>query len=160
MVRLEHRFQGELGFERQIYHRSARNLLHYVALRRHDVRSLQQKLAALGLSSLGRCEAHVMASIDSVLNLLRQLAGQSFSSGVEHSGVSFADGKELLDTHTDALFGTSSTRRHVRIMVTVPTQAADDYGFVRDLVAAGMDCMRINCAHDSREDWERMVTNL
>ena len=45
-------------------------------------------------------------------------------------------------------------------MVTVPTQAADDYGFVRDLVAAGMDCMRINCAHDSREEWERMVINL
>ncbi len=105
MVRLEHRFRRELSLDQPLYDRSARNLLHYVALRRHDVRSLQQKLAALGLSSLGRCEAHVMASIDSVLNLLRQLAGQAFPSGVEHSAVSFADGKELLDTHTEALFG-------------------------------------------------------
>jgi pyruvate kinase len=160
MVRLEHRFQRELGLERQIYHRSARNLLHYVALRRHDVRSLQQKLAALGLSSLGRCEAHVMASIDSVLNLLHQLAGQSFTPPAEAAAVSFADGRELLAAHTEALFGKHSARRSVRIMVTVPTQAAEDYSFVRDLVGAGMDCMRINCAHDSPGHWERMVTNL
>jgi pyruvate kinase len=160
MVRLEHRFQGELGLERQIYHRSARNLLHYVALRRHDVRSLQQKLAALGLSSLGRCEAHVMASIDSVLNLLHQLAGQSFTPPAEAAAVSFADGGELLAAHTEALFGKHSARRSVRIMVTVPTQAAEDYSFVRNLVGAGMDCMRINCAHDSPEHWGRMVTNL
>ena len=33
---------------------SARNLLHYLALRRHDLRPLQVALAALGLSSLGR----------------------------------------------------------------------------------------------------------
>ena len=160
MVRLEHRFRRELSLDQPLYDRSARNLLHYVALRRHDVRGLQRKLATLGLSSLGRCEAHAMASIDSVLILLRQLAELPRVSAVEHAGVSFADGKELLDTHTEALFGKSSTRRQVRIMVTVPTQAADDYGFVRDLVAAGMDCMRINCAHDSREDWDRMVINL
>jgi pyruvate kinase len=160
MVRLEHHFKRELSLEQPIYDRSARNLLHYVALRRRDVRGLQRKLATLGLSSLGRCEAHVMASIDSVLNLLHQLAAQSFTPPAEHAGVSFLDGKELLDKHTEALFGKSSMRRNVRIMVTVPTQAADDYGFVRDLVTAGMDCMRINCAHDSPEHWERMVTNL
>jgi pyruvate kinase len=160
MVRLEHHFKHELSLEQSIYHRSARNLLHYVALRRHDVRSLQQKLATLGLSSLGRSEAHVMASIDNVLNLLHQLAPQSFTPPAEHAAVSFAEGKELLDAHTAVLFGKSSSRRIVRIMVTVPTQAADDYGLVRDLVDAGMDCMRINCAHDSRAEWERMATNL
>ena len=32
---------------------SARNLLHYLALRRHDIRDLQEQLAAMGLSSLG-----------------------------------------------------------------------------------------------------------
>ena len=38
------------------YQDSARNLLHYLALRRHDLRPLQLRLAALGLSSLGRAE--------------------------------------------------------------------------------------------------------
>jgi pyruvate kinase len=45
-------------------------------------------------------------------------------------------------------------------MVTVPAEAADDHRVVTELVAAGMDCMRINCAHDSRAEWERMATNL
>jgi pyruvate kinase len=160
MVRLELNFQRELGLEQPTYNRSARNLLHYVALRRHDVRDLQRKLAALGVSSLGRCEGHAMASIDSVLALLHQLAGQPLTPPVANDAVSFEAGKALLDRHTEALFGKSSTRRNVRVMVTVPTEAADDYQLVRELVIAGMDCMRINCAHDSPAQWERMVTNL
>ena len=36
--------------------RSARNLAHYLALRRRDIRGLQLQLALLGLSSLGRTE--------------------------------------------------------------------------------------------------------
>jgi pyruvate kinase len=45
-------------------------------------------------------------------------------------------------------------------MVTMPGEAAADYPLVRELVAAGMDCMRINCAHDDRQAWERMVDHL
>jgi pyruvate kinase len=33
------------------------NLAHYIALRRHDIRELQEQLTANGLSSLGRGEA-------------------------------------------------------------------------------------------------------
>jgi hypothetical protein len=39
-------------------------LIHYLALRRHDIRRLQEQLAALGLSSLGRMESHVLAGGD------------------------------------------------------------------------------------------------
>ena len=51
--------------------KSARNLIHYLALRRRDLRPLQTRLTALGLSSLGRSEAHVMATLDAVLRILR-----------------------------------------------------------------------------------------
>src|SRR6266568_4577861 len=44
---------------------SARNLVHYVALRRNDIRDLQQRLSSIGLSSLSGCEPHVLATIDS-----------------------------------------------------------------------------------------------
>ena len=57
---------------------SARNLLHYVALRGHDLRPLQRRLAHLGLSSLGRSEAHVLATIDAVLAVLHRLAGSDW----------------------------------------------------------------------------------
>ena len=50
---------------------SARNLVHYVVLRRVDLRGVQEDLARLGLSSLGRCEAHVMGSLDTVIGVLR-----------------------------------------------------------------------------------------
>ena len=55
------------------YRDSARNLLHYLALRRQDLRSLQLRLAALGLSSLGRAESHVLPAIDAVLDTLARL---------------------------------------------------------------------------------------
>jgi len=45
-------------------------------------------------------------------------------------------------------------------MVTLPTEAASDYRLVRDLVAAGMDAVRINCAHDSEVEWARMITHV
>jgi pyruvate kinase len=56
------------------YRDSARNLLHYLALRRRDLRPLQLRLASLGLSSLGRAESHVLATVDAVLNVLHRLA--------------------------------------------------------------------------------------
>ncbi len=61
------------------YQKSARNLLHYLALRRHDLRPLQLRLAALGLSSLGHAESHVLATVDSVLKVLTSC--QVFPSG-------------------------------------------------------------------------------
>jgi pyruvate kinase len=46
---------------------SARNLMHYLALRRHDIRHLQSRLASLGLSSLGRTESHALCTLLSTL---------------------------------------------------------------------------------------------
>ena len=42
----------------------ARNLAHYLALRAREMRPLQLRLMHLGLSSLGRCEAHALASVE------------------------------------------------------------------------------------------------
>ena len=62
--------------------------------------------------------------------------------------------------HTLALLGPAPARRRVRIMVTVPTEAAHDYTLVHELVRTGMDCMRVNCAHDDPEVWGRMIEHL
>ena len=42
----------------------------------------------------------------------------------------------------------------------MPGEAADEPELIRDLVDAGMEVMRINCAHDSPKVWERMVKHL
>jgi pyruvate kinase len=45
-------------------------------------------------------------------------------------------------------------------MVTMPSEAAADYNVVRDLVAGGMDCMRINCSYDGPQAWAEMADHL
>lgn len=138
---------------------SARNLLHYLALRSYDLGDVQERLTRHGLSSLGRAESHVMWNLESVLGVLRRLHAEQ--QGREpRDALSPARAAELLERRTEALFGPPPGDRKVRIMVTMPTEAAGDYEFVRDLVAAGMDCMRINCAHDGPEVWEAMVRHL
>jgi pyruvate kinase len=139
---------------------SARNLMDYLALRRHDIRHLQSELAALGLSSLGRTEPHVLSSLHAVLSILLKLAGAVPISPTAKAVPQVGLENHLLDRNTEALFGEAPTDRHVRIMVTMPPEAATKYELVRDLLAQGMDCMRINCAHDSPEAWAGMIRNL
>jgi pyruvate kinase len=140
------------------YLKSARNLAHYIALRRRDIRPLQEELAELGLSSLGRAEAHVMATLDAVLTAVHGLAGRTW----QHlpRALDFPEGNRLLREHTETLLGPSPANRAVRIMVTMPSEAASDYQLVRELVARGMDCMRINCSYDGRSAWVAMAEHL
>src|SRR6187455_3393082 len=56
---------------------AGRNLLHYLALRQHDLRDLQRELTALGLSSLGRSEPYVFATLEAVERALGGLSGES-----------------------------------------------------------------------------------
>jgi pyruvate kinase len=45
-------------------------------------------------------------------------------------------------------------------MVTLPSEAASDFLVVRQLVDAGMDVARINCAHDGAQEWVAMTENV
>ena len=142
------------------YQNSARNLLHYLALRQHDLRDLQHELAVAGVSSLGRSEAHVLASLTAVIEILRRAQGDSVTTPSEPlPPVDFTTGADLLAQHTQSLLGRHGPGSSVRIMVTMPSEAARDYAIVRDLVSAGMDVMRINCAHDDATAWEAMVVH-
>src|SRR5687767_11047880 len=97
---------------------SARNLLHYLALRKRDRRLLQDQLTALGLSSLGRAESQALGNVQAVLALIQQLGGTTASGALPPHGVS--DGRMLLDANTSALLGPAPDGRRVRIMVTMP----------------------------------------
>lgn len=161
LTALETKFADQLGEIHPTFKYGARNLLHYLAFRSHDIRALQDRLAALGLSSLGRSEGHVMATVSSVLALLRCLAGLPVDEVASNtSGLTFAAGTSLLGTHTESLFGPRPSHRPVRIMVTAGNELAEDYLLVRDLLRHGMECMRINCAHDDSNIWSRMIEHL
>lgn len=142
------------------YRLSARNLVHYLTLRSVDLREVQEQLARLGLSSLGRSESHVLANLDKVLGLLHRLTGQSWRDKSDEEPAGSVSSRALLKQHTFQLLGQTPASRPVRIMVTLPGAAAGDADMVRDLVDAGMDIARINCAHDSAADWQQMAVNV
>ncbi len=137
----------------------ALNLSHYIALRRHDLTDLQYRLAARGLSSLGRSEARVAPALDTLIATLRRLTGET--DAAYPAPARFRDGGAELEAEADRLFGKRPTGApHARIMATLPPEAATQPEFVNSLIVAGMDCARINCAHDDPEAWARMVTNV
>ena len=157
----EDEFAAELGRTAPQLRESAHNLVQYLAVRRHDVRDLQSELSQLGLSSLGRMEAHVMASLNAVLEVLYALRGRPAPESLPHAPpITFETGDAILAEHATAILGPSPEGRRVRIMVTMPSEAADDPDLIRDLLARGMDVMRINCAHDEPQVWQRMIDHL
>jgi pyruvate kinase len=142
--------------------RSALNLVHYLGLRRRDRRELQGRLAALGLSSLGRAESHILDAVERV-----RMAASALDAGERtpmadcgNGPVDLAAGARLLQARADDLLGAAPEDCRTRIMVTMPSAAAADYALVRDLLEQGMTCMRINCAHDDAAAWARMIDNM
>lgn len=134
---------------------SAVNLVHYRELRQYDVRDLQQRLARLGISSLSHAEQHVLGAFDTVVAVLRRMRGEEVDLHVVGS-----EGSDRLHHNAIALLGPLPASRRTRIMVTLPTEAAVDPGLVDEMLAAGMDLVRVNCAHDSPEVWRQMVANV
>ncbi len=143
------------------YSKSACNLAAYLAFRQQDIRPLQHQLAQLGLSSLAHGESHIIATIDRVLDLLAQMIPARTPGKKQSCPVTdFSEGPQILEKHTDQLFGKPPDKRCTRIMVTMPAEAAHDMKLVRSLMKQGMDCARINCAHDDVSVWSGIIENV
>lgn len=155
---LEQLSEATLQHAHSLHLDSAVNLVHYLGLRRRDMRSLQQRLASVGLSSLGRMESHVLSNLDAIIGLLSCALGKNSPEHILPA--SEPSGAAQLDINTNNLFGKPPLHRRVRIMVTIPSEAADDYSLIKGMLVHGMDCARINCAHDSPEVWARMIEQI
>jgi hypothetical protein len=120
----EGRFEDDVRKVSPDFRPSARNLLHYLALRQEDLRELQHELTLRGLTSLGRCDSHVMDALESLLGVLgRLLPSTTALAARSHAPVDLAGGVGKLRRHADLLFGPPPRKRAVRIMVTMPTEA-------------------------------------
>jgi pyruvate kinase len=124
------------------------------------MRHIQNELVALGLTSLGKTETAVLYALDMVLHNLYMLAGEPHAPPEDGLPVDCHTGPMMLDMHTEYLLGEASGKRKVRIMVTMPSEAATDKQLIHDLLETGMDLMRINCAHDDQQAWLAMISNL
>lgn len=146
--------QASIQAVASVHRASAANLVHYVALRSRDLRPLQVRLSTDGLSSLGRMEPRVMANLESIIRILDDALGTWSDLPPARPA------QDVLSANAAALFGGEPDGRSTRIMVTLPSEAAAEPGFVAGLVAAGMDAARINCAHDDPATWTAMARNV
>lgn len=154
------RWHGRIN--RRAFLPGALNLAYYLAFRQRELRPLQTALRPYGLSSLGRSESNVMASIDAVIATLHVLAHQEQQAPPRPRINTFFRGERMLTRHTAQLFGQRPTYepRQTHVMVTFPSEAATDAGLVRELVRRGMDIARINCAHDNPDAWQAMIHHV
>jgi len=141
------------------YRASARNMVHYWAIRQYDLRELQSRLGAFGLSSLGRSEPHVEATLRLVRSAVVAMLEDTWRPP-EPAAVSAEEGRELLRRRAVELLGPAPAGRETRIMVTLPSSAATDLDLVRGLVERGMNIARINCAHDDADAWRAMARHV
>lgn len=177
LLRLEHRLleledhmQSVLARVAPEHRESARNLVHYVALRQLDLRELQGELQRHGLSSLGRSESCALRSVLEVSLRAHEglaLRGDPGATAViarlekaREAALSWSAAQHLLHLHTREALGPRPDDRHIAIMVTAPSAAEADAEWMTTLLRAGMNVLRINCAHEDESAWGRMAQAL
>src|SRR5450432_1053000 len=149
---------------------SARNLVHYVALRQQDLRNRQSGLAERGLSSLGRSESCVMRSVlEASTRAHESLAHAGDPSArrrlsrLEAEGeasLSWEAANRSLHEHTREVLGAKPEDRHIYVMVTAPSAQEADRAWMVKMLRAGMNVLRINCAHEGEREWAQTIRAL
>ncbi|MDX2357858.1 pyruvate kinase [Dietzia sp. PP-33] len=140
----------------------ALNLVDYATLRRRDLQDLQDRLLDAGVSPLVGCEDDVTAALGATRAAVAALQGQDPTHFADREATARAReaGDAALAAHADELLGTPRPGRSGRVMVTLPSSAADDPRSILDLAERGMGLARINCAHDDPARWEAMVAGV
>lgn len=128
------------------------NLLAYLVLRDHDLQDIQLELADLGLSSLGRLESNVLSCFRKVMTHLGVVPAE-----LPYAPPDFAQARALLSQRSRSLLGRPREGRGTRIMVTLDASILQQPNLLEALLVQGMDIARINCAHDSAEEWAHII---
>jgi pyruvate kinase len=152
-------YASELALVHPKLRQSAENLVHYLALRQADIGDLQEDLAVLGLSPLGRADRNVLSSLETIQGALFGVSTATISDGpADRNRLDRA--RQTADEHKKSILGESPVERDTSIMVTLPTGATTDKSLIPEMLAAGMNVARINCAHDDELVWAAMIRKV
>lgn len=159
IIQNRERFQTENFGIHPNYTYAAKNLIDYLSLRTFDIRVKQGNLSNLGLSSFANAERYVLTNIDNILCHLKAIQGHNIEelNNLGQGPWNFFTTLELLSQNTVRLFGKSNNPINTRIMVTLPSEAAGDSGYIAQLMLSGMEIARINCSHDNPAIWKNMI---
>lgn len=160
IVAFEHEHINQVRRAHPEYRQSAANLLHYIALRAQDLTDLQLRLSWRGLSSLGRCESNVLNSLDETIARIGECTGALAASDTDAprppesaEPLTWLGAEDLLHRHTRAALGPRPVGRHVYVMVTAPDRDEMTPEWALQVISAGANLVRINCAHEDEESW-------
>jgi pyruvate kinase len=156
---LEAEYADDLALVCPEFDEGARNLVHYLELRKSNTPALRTALRRLGLYSLSHAERNVLGSLEAVLRALDALVGQADPDPDALVSAIHVE-NPTANSHRRAILGPTPEGRKASIMVTLPTEAADNPTLVDEMIAAGMNIARINCAHDDADTWARMIANV
>ena len=158
-VALEDKYADELAHVHPDFREGAHNLVHYLALLDMDTQALRDALRHLGLYSLAHAERNVLGTVGAVQRAIDALTGAA-TADPEALAQAVGATNPSANAHRRAILGPSPEGRDVSIMVTLPTEAAENRELVDEMLAAGMNVARVNCAHDDPDTWERMIANV
>lgn len=155
MKSAEKKFDSTLDKLHANFKLSGVNLLHYLVLRSNEIRHLQEFLHQQGLSSLTNLESHTLYQVQ---NVLSWLTGKPRVKNKETCD--FKTANFLQEKHAEELLGKFPIQDRPHIMVTFSLEMIRDRKLVEEMLNEGMTVARINCAHDTSEDWRKMITVL
>ncbi|TDQ19462.1 pyruvate kinase [Algoriphagus boseongensis] len=153
MQEVSKKYKDLLGRVDPSQQESAKNLLHYLILRKTPIQELQAQLHRFGLSSLASCESHTLHQIQVTLERL----GLDFSAS---SAVTMEFGSQKIKASSEHLFGSHLQEWPTSVMVTFDKSFLREKDLVRSLLKNGMGVARINCAHDEELIWLQMIKEI
>lgn len=156
---LETRYASQIDNVHSNYTDSAINLIHYLAFRSFNVDLFQEKLGEIGLPNSPGSENNVLFNLLTFKTLINSLLNNNIEE-VQENYISNKEAKQLLRNNSNALLGNRKNNRKTAILITQPTEASEDASFAKSLLKLGMDCARINCAHDDETVWKKIIDNI
>ena len=159
MSEFEQRYKTQLENVHPNYFHSAKNLVHYLAMRSFNMNVFQDKLEDLGLPIAMECQNNILFSVLNFRTVINSLMNNELSDD-QHEYITNKKVKKIVKKNHKAVFGKVRNKRKTAIMVTQPSEAANHKNFTKSLLKQGMDCARINCAHDDEIIWNQIIDNI
>ncbi|XP_047341874.1 plastidial pyruvate kinase 4, chloroplastic [Impatiens glandulifera] len=141
------------------YAMSAANLIHYLALKTLDIEQFKEDLSSVGFFNLENINPHVIASLSAAVQMLEKI-GEVSTRGSSNVNLTINSMRKKTLLNTKQLLGPLSDDRTVYIMVTVGHEATENQTFITNLLKAGTNIIRINCAHGDQDTWREIIKSV
>lgn len=157
----EYAISKEINVLEEDAHLSLLNMYHYLKFRSLERTLLQDKLVKLGLSSLGRSHPHLLDSINQIIIILSKLQGLEYDK-IDNK-LNYDHAYKILQNNF-RIFGetdkNTNNRFTTKIMITLPSEAAQNDKLIPSFYKSGAELFRINTAHDTPADWCIMAKTI